>query len=210
MTLSLYDMWLYALALFVLFLTPGPVWVAIIARAVSNGFHGAWPLATGVALGDFIWPLAAMAGVSVLVSLNANFLDILALITVVIFFTMGIMLIRHADRTPERLSRLTRAGFLAGFSAGLLVIIGNPKAMLFYMGVLPGFFDLSIITMTDALMISLVSMAVPLMGNLVLGVMVGKSRGWLHTPGRIKRLNTISGIMLIGVGMVILIGKISS
>ena len=82
--------------------------------------------------------------------------------------------------------------------------------MLFYMGVLPGFFDLSIITMTDALMISLVSMAVPLMGNLVLGVMVGKSRGWLHTPGRIKRLNTISGIMLIGVGMVILIGKISS
>jgi threonine/homoserine/homoserine lactone efflux protein len=209
MTLSFYDLWLYALAIFVLFLTPGPVWVAILARAVSSGFHGVWPLAAGVALGDFIWPLAAMAGVSVLVSLNANFLDILALIAVVIFFTMGVMLIRHADTPPERLSRLTRAGFLAGFSAGLLVIIGNPKAMLFYMGVLPGFFDLSGITMTDALLISLVSMVVPFTGNLVLGVMVGKSRGWLNTPGRIKRLNTVSGVLLIGVGIVILIGKIS-
>ncbi len=210
MTLSLYDLWLYALAIFVLFLTPGPVWVAILARAVSNGFHGVWPLAAGVALGDFIWPFAAMAGVSVLVSLNPNFLDILALIAVVIFITMGAMLIRHADQPPERLNRLTRAGFLAGFSAGLLVIIGNPKAMLFYMGVLPGFFDISVITMTDALLISLVSMAVPLTGNLMLGVMVGKSRNWLNTPGRIKRLNTVSGVMLIGVGLVILIGKISA
>lgn len=210
MTLSLYDLWLYALAIFVLFLTPGPVWVAILARAVSNGFHGVWPLAAGVALGDFIWPFAAMAGVSVLVSLNPNFLDILALIAVAIFITMGAMLIRHADQPPERLNRLTRAGFLAGFSAGLLVIIGNPKAMLFYMGVLPGFFDISVITMTDALLISLVSMAVPLTGNLMLGVMVGKSRNWLNTPGRIKRLNTVSGVMLIGVGLVILIGKISA
>ena len=210
MTLSLYDLWLYALAIFVLFLTPGPVWVAILARAVSHGFHGVWPLAAGVALGDFIWPFAAMAGVSVLVSLNPNFLDILALIAVAIFITMGAMLIRHADQPPERLNRLTRAGFLAGFSAGLLVIIGNPKAMLFYMGVLPGFFDISVITMTDALLISLVSMAVPLTGNLMLGVMVGKSRNWLNTPGRIKRLNTVSGVMLIGVGLVILIGKISA
>jgi len=100
MTLSLYDLWLYALAIFILFLTPGPVWVALLARAISSGFHGVWPLAAGVALGDFIWPLAAMAGVSVLVSFNIYLLDILALIAVVIFVTMGVMLIRHADHAP--------------------------------------------------------------------------------------------------------------
>ena len=209
MTLSLYDLWLYALAIFILFLTPGPVWVALLARAISSGFLGVWPLAAGVALGDFIWPLAAMAGVSVLVSFNIYLLDILALIAVVIFVTMGVMLIRHADHAPERLNRLTRAGFLAGFLAGLLVIIGNPKAILFYMGVLPGFFDLRIITLTDALMISLVSMIVPFSGNLALGLMAGNIRHWLNTPGRMKRLNTISGFMLIGVGVVILLGKIS-
>ena len=39
-------------------------------------------------------------------------------------------------------SRLTRPGRWAGFAAGVAAVIGNPKAILFYMGVLPGFFDL--------------------------------------------------------------------
>ena len=142
MSLSFYELWLYGVAILILFLTPGPVWVAIIARALASGFHGVCPLALGVALGDFIWPLAAMAGVGVLVSLNAHFLNYLAFIAAIIFFVMGFMLIRHADSQPARLTRLTRPSrqnFLAGFSAGALIIISNPKAILFYMGVLPGF-----------------------------------------------------------------------
>ena len=35
-------------------------WVALTARALSGGFAAAWPLAVGVALGDLIWPLAAI------------------------------------------------------------------------------------------------------------------------------------------------------
>ena len=52
MTLSATDLALYALALFILFLTPGPVWLATMARAMSGGFRAAWPLAFGVAVGD--------------------------------------------------------------------------------------------------------------------------------------------------------------
>ena len=37
----------------------------------------------------------------------------------------------------------------AGFTAGLMVIAGNPKAILFYMGVLPGFFDFRTLTALD-------------------------------------------------------------
>jgi threonine/homoserine/homoserine lactone efflux protein len=38
------------LALF--FATPGPVWVALTARALAGGYASAAPLAIGVALGD--------------------------------------------------------------------------------------------------------------------------------------------------------------
>ena len=211
MSLSFYELWLYGVAILILFLTPGPVWVAIIARALASGFHGIWPLALGVALGDFIWPLAAMAGVGVLVSLNAHFLNYLAFIAVIIFFVMGGMLIRHADSPPARMTRLTRPSrqnFLAGFSAGALIIISNPKAILFYMGVLPGFFDLRAITLADALAVSLVSMGVPFCGNIMLGLMVGTSRTILDTPKNLKRLNITSGILLIGVGIAILLSKL--
>ena len=211
MSLSFYELWLYGVAILILFLTPGPVWVAIIARALASGFHGIWPLALGVAVGDFIWPLAAMAGVGVLVSLNAHFLNYLAFIAAIIFFVMGGMLIRHAASQPARLTRLTRPSrqnFLAGFSAGALIIISNPKAILFYMGVLPGFFDLRAITLADALAVSLVSMGVPFCGNIMLGLMVGTSRTILDTPKNLKRLNITSGILLIGVGIAILLSKL--
>ena len=64
MTLSAGDMTLYAVALLILFLTPGPVWLALLARTVAGGFQSAWPLALGVAVGDVVWPLLAILGLS--------------------------------------------------------------------------------------------------------------------------------------------------
>ena len=68
MTLQASDLALYAIALLILFLTPGPVWVALLARAIAGGFQAAWPLALGGALGDAIWPTLAILGVSWVVS----------------------------------------------------------------------------------------------------------------------------------------------
>ena len=44
MTVSFVELLLYAGGVFILFITPGPVWVAIAARALSGGFngHGLW------------------------------------------------------------------------------------------------------------------------------------------------------------------------
>ena len=41
MTITFAQAALYAGALFILFLTPGPVWVAIVARALAGGFRSA-------------------------------------------------------------------------------------------------------------------------------------------------------------------------
>ena len=145
-TMTFADAALYAGALFVLFLTPGPVWVALIARTLSGGFHAAWPLALGVVVGDILWPFLAILGVTWIVSVYADFLIVLKWLASLMFLVMGVMILRHADKTIASDSRLTRPGMWAGFLAGLAVILGNPKAILFYMGMLPGFFDLSGLT----------------------------------------------------------------
>src|SRR5210317_1651351 len=62
MTLTAGDIALYAGAMLILFITPGPVWVALLARAMSGGFAAAAPLALGVATGDILWPLLAVLG----------------------------------------------------------------------------------------------------------------------------------------------------
>lgn len=203
MTITASQLLLYAGALAVLFMTPGPVWVALLARSLSGGFQAAWPLAMGVVVGDVIWPLVAVLGVTWLVSEFAGFMDLLRWVAVGVFVTMGVLLIRKADKPPDANSRLTRPGMWAGFIAGLAVILGNPKAILFYMGVLPGFFDLTQVTALDIVAICFLSFLIPLLGNLVLAASVHRLRGLLRSPAAMRRMNLTAGWLLIAVGLVI-------
>lgn len=203
MTLTIWELLLYAGALFVLFITPGPVWLAIVARSLSGGFHAAWPLALGVAVGDILWPLVAVAGMSWLVSEIDGIMIFLRWVACLMFLGMGVMLWRSAGAEIERNSALTRPGAWAGFVAGLAAILGNPKAILFYMGLLPGFFDLAVINSVDIIAIVTLSFMVPLVGNLFVAGLVHRLRDMLTTPAALRRVNLVAAGLMIIVGAVI-------
>ncbi|MCQ0969214.1 LysE family translocator (plasmid) [Paracoccus sp. TK19116] len=203
MTVSAEAIWLYAGAMVAIWLTPGPVWVAIMARALSHGFSGIWPLALGVAIGDAIWPLVAIFGLSLLVEDSAALIHALRWVAAAVFILMGAALIRHARQPIETDRRLTRAGGWAGFSAGLLAIAGNPKAALFYVGVLPGFFDLRHLTGGDIAVIVVMSAAIPFALNMAMGAMVSAARARLATPRGMRLMSLTSGGLLIAVGLAI-------
>ena len=203
MTITPSDMLLYAGALIILFMTPGTVWVALLARSLSGGFQASWPLAIGVAIGDIVWPLVAVLGGAWLVSEFAGFMAVLQWVAVGVFIAMGVALIRNADHALSANSRLTRPGMWAGFVAGIAVIIGNPKAALFYMGILHGFFDLTQVTTLDMVVICTLSFVVPLVGNLILAASVDRVRGLLKSPAATRRMNVTAGWLLIAVGLVI-------
>ena len=203
MTITLWQLALYAGAIFLLFLTPGPVWVALTARALSGGFASAAPLAVGVAMGDLLWPLAAIFGLGWVVAFYGDFLELMRWVAVAVFVVMGVQLIRRAAAPPDADNRLTRPGHWAGFSAGVAVILANPKAILFYMGVLPGFFDLTRITLADIAAILAISALIPMLGNLAMAALVGRVRELLRSPAALARTNRIAGVLLIGVGAAI-------
>lgn len=208
MTLTVQAIWLYAGALAAIWLTPGPVWVAIMARGLSSGWAGVWPLALGVAIGDMIWPLIAIFGLTLLVGDQAALLSVLRWIAVAVFLGMGGALLRHAGQAVDSDSRLTRRGGWAGFSAGLLAIAGNPKAALFYVGVLPGFFDVARLNWRDVAVIVGMSGAIPFLLNLGMGATLAALRARLATPAGLRRMNLASGWLLIFVGLVLAAGQI--
>jgi threonine/homoserine/homoserine lactone efflux protein len=203
LTLTAAQLGLYATALFVLFLTPGPVWLATAARALAHGWVAAVPLVIGVALGDALWSVTAALGLAWIVGTYAWIMDVLKWVAVGVFAFMGWLLIRHADKTISADSALIRPGAMAGFLAGLVAILANPKAILFYMGMLPGFFDLTRITALDIMAIAAVSTMVPLVGNTGFAILVDTARRRFSSPERLARINRIAGGLLVVVAGVI-------
>ena len=100
MTISPTELLLYAGAMALLWAVPGPVWVALLARSLSGGFASAWPLALGVVLGDMIWPLAAIFGLSWILSVYGGFLAVLHWGAAAIFALIGLLLLRQPASPP--------------------------------------------------------------------------------------------------------------
>ncbi|MGA1634495.1 MAG: LysE family translocator [Gemmobacter sp.] len=206
MTVGVTELALYAGALVLLFITPGPVWVALGARALSGGFAAAWPLAVGVSLGDALWPLAAILGLNWIVAVWGDVLGLMRWVAVAMFLGMGWALWRKAGRALAADSRLTRPGAWAGFAAGVAALHANPKAILFYMGLLPTFFDLSRVTPADIAAIVALSMLLPMVGNLIVALSIDRVRATLTSEAARRRIDRVAGGLMIAAGIVIALG----
>ena len=200
---TIYELGLYALGMLGLWAVPGPVWVALTARALSGGFRAAWPLAVGVAMGDLLWPLAAILGLSWIHTVYGDILGLLRWVAAVVFIVMGIMLVRAPAGSLTGDNRMTKPGLWAGFTVGVAAVVGNPKAILFYMGALPGFFDLAVLTNWDIAAIIGISAGVTLGGNLLLALFLDRARALLSSEAALRRMNVGSGVLLVLVGMMI-------
>ena len=85
MNASLGDLIFYVIGIFLLFITPGPVQIAIVARSMINGVCSAWPLAFGVSLEDILWQLTAILGLSLIAGASGEYLVYLKWLAAVIF-----------------------------------------------------------------------------------------------------------------------------
>ena len=201
MTIDSNQIVLYFLALVILFLTPGPVWVALIARTVSGGAKSSISLALGVSLGDMLWPFVVYFSLSLLISLYSDILLIFRYVASFVLILMGLQIIYLRNKTVSEDHRLTKSGFISGFYAGFIAVTANPKASLFYMTLLPGFFDFELIGIIDVCLISLLSFSIPMIGNILMILFVAKVRSLLSSPYAVRMTNLISGILLVFVGV---------
>ena len=201
MTIDSNQIFLYFLALVILFFTPGPVWVALIARTVSGGAKSSISLALGVSLGDMLWPFVVYFSLSLLISLYSDILLIFRYVASFVLILMGLQIIYLRNKTVSEDHRLTKSGFIAGFYAGFIAVTANPKASLFYMTLLPGFFNFELIGIVDVCLISLLSFSIPMIGNILMILFVAKVRSLLSSPYAVRMTNLISGILLVFVGI---------
>jgi len=206
MTITWMQMLLYAGGLVVLVATPGPVVVALVARSVSGGFRSAMALSAGVIVGDLFYPLLAIFGLAVIAEYWADVLILLRYCGAAMLIWMGWRLISGRTEGVDPQGRKVRhRGIRASFLAGLLVNLGNPKSVVFFMGLLPSFFDMTRLTAADVVIIVGMSGLVPLLGNLAWASLAARAGRLLSSAKAVRRVNQGAGGVLAGAGVAIAI-----
>lgn len=186
----------FAVAYFMAVASPGPGVAAIVARVLARGTAGA-PFIAGYVAGDLVWFSVAAFGLALLAQTFATLFLIVKyagaaylLWLACRLWTAPVAAVERVGVPAERRERL--------FLAGLLVTLGNPKVIVFFLALLPAVIDLERLTAAGFAQIAL------LIGVILSGVLAGyalaaaRARRLFTSPRAVRLLNRSTGAVMAG------------
>lgn len=184
----------YALAV----ASPGPGIAAVVGQVLGRGIRTAPSLIAGILTGDLIWFTCAALGLAALAQAYAGiFLAIKWVGVAYLVFLAWKMWTSPVDALQASADRKDIShGQL--FISGLSLTLGNPKAIAFFMALLPAIVDLAQLSVAGfaevALLIAIILPTV-LLGY---ALFAHAARGVFRSPRAIKTLNRVSGTAIAG------------
>jgi len=188
----------YAGALAIAAAIPGPGVVALVARALGSGFRSALFMALGLVVGDIVYLSAVVLGLAVLAQTFGTAFLIVKWIGVAYLAWLAWTFWHTGIRTEQVYAERTRDGAAASALAGLLVTLGNPKVMVFYLAITPTIIDIASVTPTDFGMLIAITAMVLLVVLVPYLALAAKARWFLQTPGALKALNRTAAAFMAG------------
>jgi len=188
----------YALAV----ATPGPGIAAVIARSLAHGFKGAPAFVAGFIIGDLTWFAIAATGLAAVArTAETVFVAIKWAGVVYLLYLAWKLWTSPAERVAVEADE-RQHGWRA-FMASLMLTLANPKAILFFLALLPTVVDLASMNAVRFLEISaaiLVVMPTVLFSYVFLAA---RARQLFTTPQAVRRLNRSSGVAMAGAAVVV-------
>ena len=182
---------------------PGPGIAAIIARGLAHGLKGTPAFIAGFMVGDLALFAIAATGLAALAKTAATLFVAIKWAGVAYLLYLAWKLWNApAERVKVDEVDDRQHGWHA-FLASLLLTLANPKAILFFVALLPTVVDLASMNLVRFVEIS-AAMCVVL--PTVLGVyalLAARARELIATPKAVRRLNRGSGVALAGAAIAV-------
>ena len=186
-------------ATFIYAISPGPGLFAVLAIATRFGPVPAIWLSLGHTIGDIIYVALAMLALSALAELINNSMLYVKILGASYLIFIGYQQYRSRGVSFEQSSK--RSSFFMLFVAGFIVGVTNPKTIIFYLSFLPVFIDLNDLSFRTDVQV-LVSIGATVFFVLSLANILGiRLRKHIEDPNNIKRINQVTGITMILVGV---------
>jgi len=134
----------FAIATFVIAITPGPDMTLFVGRALSQGRAAGFACMLGAMTGILVHTALVALGLSALIVASPQAFLVLKLVGALYLVWLAFQAIRHGSAfSPGTGERRAARSFLANWATGLGINLLNPKIILFFMTFLPQFVSAS-------------------------------------------------------------------
>ena len=187
----------YVAACFVITIIPGPTVTLIVANSLTHGTRAGLLNVAGTQLGLGLMMLVVVVGLSSVIAIMGVWFDWLRLIGAAYLIWLGIQLWRSSgDFGKPGATPRPRGGF---FLQGFLVLLGNPKALLWFGAFIPQFVDPKGVYVWQVVLLGVTAMATAAISDGAYAVLAGGA-GRLLSRQRVRLVSRVSGLCLIGGG----------
>lgn len=182
---------LYAIAIAV----PGPGVIAIVARALGGGFRSTLPAIAGTAVGDWILMTLSAFGLALIAKAMGGLFLVVKLAGAAYLIYLAY---RYWTAKVETTAPVAAGG---GFLAQLALTLGNPKAIGFFVALLPTVIDLHALRPIGYLQLSAATFILIPVITLAYAALSARVRGLLANARARKRINQTAAVVMAGAGI---------
>ena len=132
----------------------------VVTRSVTLGIGNGVAVAAGIVLGDLVFIMLAILGLSIVAETMGSLFMIIKYLAALYLLWLGFSLLKAKSTNTITANRTREKGSLiASFLSGFFLTLGDIKAIFFYASLFPSFIDLSSLQVLDILMITLIAVA---------------------------------------------------
>jgi len=184
---------LYAIAVAI----PGPGILAIVSRALGSGFRNTLPAILGNTLGDLILMTLSAFGLAVVAREMSGLFHVVKLIGAAYLLYLGY----RYWTAPVTRTHIMPSKAHQGFLAQLLLTLGNPKGLVFFLALTPSVIDLGKLNGLGYLqLISVTLILIPSI-EIACAALAAQVRVFLTGVTARRRMNKSAAAIMIGAGI---------
>jgi threonine/homoserine/homoserine lactone efflux protein len=177
---------------------PGIDTAMVLRMTLRGGRADGLKTAAGCATGLFVHAAFVAVGLAALIAASATAYHVLRIAGAVFLIVVGVLAIVRPSR------HIAPRPILNGrpFVVGLLTNLGNPKALLFFLSVLPQFLPASTVAaLPTALALATIPVVCSFAGLALWAILSGRLRTQLQTPKARRIQERIMGSVLVALGI---------
>lgn len=192
------NIWFFIVPFFIAAALPGPAQGTLVATVITRGRASALSFVIGMVTGNSLWLIATIFGLASLalryesLFVAVKWLGVVYLLFMAWRLWSDAAIVEPASETKSK-----------GFAAGMLLTLGNPKAVVFFGAILPQAFDLSALSVTEALLIVALGLLIDTAVQAIYLIVALKARGLISEPAHMRLVNRAAASLIGGCALLV-------